>query len=102
MAKSANMKVDTSAVDTSIKTIIEQGEKLENAYKSVFAALRSIDAAWDGDDNKEYNERFKNFEKDFLELSIFIEKTVNHLQLTANAYKNVESVNKKRAQKLSL
>lgn len=101
MANDANMRVSSADVLAAAKNISDKGKQIENSYKSVFSNLKLIDAAWDGEDNEEYNLRFKSFEKDFLELTSFINRVVIHLELTAKAYDTVESANTKTAQKLS-
>jgi len=101
MPKNANMAVNSTDVKNASKTISDASDALTTAYTNVFNSLRSIDAAWDGEDNSEYNENFMSFEKDFFELTKFINRMVNHLELTAKAYETAEAASTKSAQKLS-
>lgn len=101
MPKNANMAVNSTDVKNAAKTITDASDALTTAYTNVFDSLRLIDSAWDGDDNTLYNENFQSFEKDFFELTKFINRMVNHLELTAKAYETAETASTKSAQKLS-
>lgn len=101
MGNNANFRVQTLDVNSSSEKIHINASNIENAYKNVFSKLRMIDSAWDGEDNSAYNEKFKSFEKDFVEIIQFLEEFQNHLSLTAKAYDTIESATAKSAQRLS-
>lgn len=101
MPRNSNMTVNSTDVKNTAKTIGDASDSLTTAYTNVFNSLRLIDDAWDGEDNIEYNDNFQSFEKDFFELTKFINRMVNHLELTVKAYETAEAASTKSAQKLS-
>lgn len=91
MATANQMAVDTSALERAAAQIRDLNETYTRAYEAVFEQFQFIDAAWDGDDNKVFNERVLSFKKDFIEMTLFFERVVSHLMLSAKAYKLTES-----------
>ena len=89
---------DIERVAGEIKLLNEQ---YTDSYKLVFDSFRSIDSAWDGEDNQEFNERVMSFEKDFINMTAFFYRVENHLRLSAKAYLTTEAATSKAANKLA-
>lgn len=83
------LNADMSKISDSANFIKSEADKYTQTYMEIFNQLRAIDGAWDGVDNDEFNKKFGFLEKDFIEMTMFLEKTVNHLILSGEAYKTV-------------
>lgn len=94
MASARQMAVNTAELERAAAQIRDLNETYTRAYEAVFEQFQFIDAAWDGDDNKVFNEHVLSFKKDFIEMTLFFERVVSHLMLSAQAYKLTESVTK--------
>lgn len=96
-----NMATQTSEIEIAASNIRIQNDTFTTAYQAVFKQFDIIDAAWDGDDNAEFNMHVMLFKKDFYEMTAFMEKVERHLILSAKAYKTVEAAGNKTAEKLA-
>lgn len=95
------MTSKTSDMETAASNIKAQNDCFTSSYMNVFKQFDNIDAAWDGDDNAEFNMHVMSFKKDFLEMTAFMEKVERHLILSAKAYNTVEAAGSKSAEKLA-
>lgn len=84
------MKVNTSMISDSSKSIKNGADKFKTTYGSVFSQFSKIDAAWDGDDNAEFNSRVKSFRKDFEVMDDFFEKLIAFLNKAKEDYESAE------------
>lgn len=85
------MQANCSEIEASANTIRELADVYRTAYEEIFVQFRRVDQVWDGEDNEIYNEKVISFEKDFIEMTYFFERVIQHLKLTADMYKTVES-----------
>lgn len=92
MATANRMAVDTAALEGAATRIKDLNGVYTQAYEALFEQFQHIDLAWDGDDNKVFNERVLSFKKDFIEMTLFFERLTNHLMLSAKAYRMAEEV----------
>lgn len=85
------MKVNTSEIATAASSIKRNASAFKTAHKSVFDQFQKIDAAWDGDDNKEFNTRVASFKKDFQAMDDYFEKLVAFLNKAKKDYEKAET-----------
>ena len=96
-----NMITQTKDIESAANHIKQINDDFTNAYKEIFNQFEKIDVAWNGDDNKEFNDHVMSFKKDFLEMTEFLNGVEVHLRLSAKAYLTTEKVGERRAGKLT-
>lgn len=97
----ANMQVKTSEVLTAKNNIHRSADSLNSAYKQVFQHLQTIDNAWEGDDNTQFNERKNSFIHDFEKLDEFLVELELYLQSVKDEYERAEADTKRATERLA-
>lgn len=84
------LKVNTTLLAEASKQIKSEAGKFQETHKSVFGQFAKIDAAWDGDDNAEFNTRVTSFKKDFEAMDDFFLKLQSVLDNAKEKYETAE------------
>lgn len=98
---SIKMTANLTEFENAANKLRELNSKYTEYYQDIFNSFRQIDSSWDGVDNDTFNEKFNSLEKDFIEMTAFVERTIIHLTLAGQSYDTVGKAGARRAERLN-